>query len=185
MGAVWRHRYMEPSCTETLWESFWHVVPSIYFHYYGDSMVNFKIIITQQRRLCEKLWHTLYADRYNHNFHVICNTKRGSTKSGLSVAVLALACQTTVTKFRTTGFAVSSLVFLRWPIVWTGNFSLLHRVLTSSGAHLASCPMGTGVCFPGGKTGGREADYSPPSVEVKNAWRCASAPQCLHGVVLS
>jgi hypothetical protein len=32
-----------------------------------------------------------------------------------------------------------------------GNFSLRHRVQTSSGAHPASYPMGTRGCFPGGK----------------------------------
>jgi hypothetical protein len=31
---------------------------------------------------------------------------------------------------------------------WGQEFSLLHVVQTSSGAHLASCPMGTGVLFP-------------------------------------
>jgi hypothetical protein len=30
-----------------------------------------------------------------------------------------------------------------------GNFSLDHRVQTSSGAHPASYPMGARVCFPG------------------------------------
>jgi hypothetical protein len=31
------------------------------------------------------------------------------------------------------------------------DFSLLHRVQTGSGAHQASCPVGTGRSFPGGK----------------------------------
>jgi hypothetical protein len=35
-----------------------------------------------------------------------------------------------------------------------GNFSLQHRVQNGSGAHLASCPMGTGGYFPGGKAAG-------------------------------
>jgi hypothetical protein len=43
-------------------------------------------------------------------------------------------------------------------------------VQTGSGAHPASCTMGTGGPFPGGKARpGREADYSPPSsAEVEN-----------------
>jgi hypothetical protein len=60
---------------------------------------------------------------------------------------------------------------------------------TRSGAHPASCPMGTGGPFPGDKAQpGREADHSPPSsAEVKNenelyflsplapAWRSGTA----------
>jgi hypothetical protein len=43
-------------------------------------------------------------------------------------------------------------------------------VQTGSGAHPASCTMGTGVPLPGGKARqGRDADHSPPSsVEVEN-----------------
>jgi hypothetical protein len=43
-------------------------------------------------------------------------------------------------------------------------------VQTGSGAHPASCPMGTGGPFPGGKSAaGRDADHSPPSsAEIKN-----------------
>jgi hypothetical protein len=42
-------------------------------------------------------------------------------------------------------------------------------VQTGSGAHPASCLMGTGGPFPGGKARlGRDADHSPPSsAEVK------------------
>jgi hypothetical protein len=39
-------------------------------------------------------------------------------------------------------------------------------VQTGSGAHPASCTMGTGGPFPGGKARqGRDADHSPPSSE--------------------
>jgi hypothetical protein len=50
------------------------------------------------------------------------------------------------------------------------NFSSSPCVQTSSGAHPASYPMGTGGSFPGGKARpGRDADPSPPSsAEVKN-----------------
>jgi hypothetical protein len=43
-------------------------------------------------------------------------------------------------------------------------------VQTGSGAHPASCTMGTGGTFPGGKARpGRDADHSPPSsAEVVN-----------------
>jgi hypothetical protein len=48
------------------------------------------------------------------------------------------------------------------------SFSLCVR--TGSGAHPASCTMGTVGPFPGGKgRPGRDADHSPPSsAEVKN-----------------
>jgi hypothetical protein len=50
------------------------------------------------------------------------------------------------------------------------NFSSILCVQTGSGAHPASCPMGTGDPFPGGKARpGWDADHSPPSsTEVKN-----------------
>jgi hypothetical protein len=46
----------------------------------------------------------------------------------------------------------------------------LQQVQTGSGAHPASCAMGTGGPFPGGKARpGRDVDYSPPSsAEVEN-----------------
>jgi hypothetical protein len=50
------------------------------------------------------------------------------------------------------------------------DFSSSFCVQTGSGAHPASCTMGTGGPFPGGKARpGRDADYSPPySAEVVN-----------------
>jgi hypothetical protein len=59
-----------------------------------------------------------------------------------------------------------------WTIGWSRydprqrqeDFSSNLYVQTGSGAHTASCPMGTGGPFPGGKARpGREADRSPPS----------------------
>jgi hypothetical protein len=49
------------------------------------------------------------------------------------------------------------------------DFSSSPCVQTGSGTHPASCPMGTGGPFPGGKARpGRDADHSPPSsAEVK------------------
>jgi hypothetical protein len=49
------------------------------------------------------------------------------------------------------------------------NFSSNLCVQTGSGAHPASCTVGTGGSFPGGKARpGRDADHSPPSsAEVK------------------
>jgi hypothetical protein len=44
-----------------------------------------------------------------------------------------------------------------------GNFSLLYRVSTDSGAHPVSFPVGTEALFPGVKQSWREADHSPPS----------------------
>jgi hypothetical protein len=58
-----------------------------------------------------------------------------------------------------------------------GDFSLLHRVQTGSGAHPASYPTGTEGSFRGVRRTGREADQSPPSsAEVKNAWRYTFTP---------
>jgi hypothetical protein len=50
------------------------------------------------------------------------------------------------------------------------DFSSSLCVQTGSGAHPASCTMGTGGPFPGGKARpGRDADHSPPSsAEVVN-----------------
>jgi hypothetical protein len=50
------------------------------------------------------------------------------------------------------------------------DFSSILCVQTGSGAHTASCTMGTGGPFPGVKVRpGRDADHSPPSsVEVEN-----------------
>jgi hypothetical protein len=50
------------------------------------------------------------------------------------------------------------------------DFSCSLCVQTGSGAHPASCPMGTGVLSPGVKArSGRDADHSPPSsAEVEN-----------------
>jgi hypothetical protein len=50
------------------------------------------------------------------------------------------------------------------------DFSSSLCVRTSYGAHPASCTMGTGGPFPGGKAQpGRDADHSPPSsAEVVN-----------------
>jgi hypothetical protein len=50
------------------------------------------------------------------------------------------------------------------------DFSSSLSVQTGSGAHSASCTMGTGGPFPGVKArSGRDADHSPPSsAEVVN-----------------
>jgi hypothetical protein len=52
----------------------------------------------------------------------------------------------------------------------TEDFSSTLCVQTGSGAHLASCTMGTGGPFPGGKARpGRDVDHSPPpGAEVDN-----------------
>jgi hypothetical protein len=52
--------------------------------------------------------------------------------------------------------------------------SLLHSVQTGSGAHPASCPMGTGVFFLEGK-----------AAQVKNGGTIPPLPIRLHGVVLN
>jgi hypothetical protein len=58
-----------------------------------------------------------------------------------------------------------------------GNFSLHHRVQTSSVAHPASYPMDTRGSFPGIKRLEHEADHSPPSsAEIKKASGYTSTP---------
>jgi hypothetical protein len=57
------------------------------------------------------------------------------------------------------------------------DFSPLHVIQTSSEAHPASYPMGTGGSFLGVPQPGREADHSPPtSAEAKNIWIYTSTP---------
>jgi hypothetical protein len=49
------------------------------------------------------------------------------------------------------------------------DFSSSLCVQTGSGAHPASCTMGTGGSFPGGKARPeRDADHSPPSSAIVN-----------------
>jgi hypothetical protein len=50
------------------------------------------------------------------------------------------------------------------------DISSILGIQTGSGAHLASCTMGTGGPFPGGKARlGRDANHSlPSSAKVKN-----------------
>jgi hypothetical protein len=53
------------------------------------------------------------------------------------------------------------------------EFCVRHCIQSGSGAHPASCLVGTGGFFPGLKRPGREDDHSPPSsVEVTSVWRC-------------
>jgi hypothetical protein len=56
--------------------------------------------------------------------------------------------------------------------VEANDFSSSLCVQTCSGAHPASCTMGTVGSFPGAKARpGRDADHSPPSsAEVENEW---------------
>jgi hypothetical protein len=64
------------------------------------------------------------------------------------------------------------------------DFSSNLCVQTCSGAHLASCTMGTGGPFTGAKARpGRDADHSPPSsAEVDNEQELYLSPKRLHGV---
>jgi hypothetical protein len=67
------------------------------------------------------------------------------------------------------GSIVSDYGLDDWPIgvrspAGAEYFSCSLCVQTGSGAHSASCTMGTGDPFPGGKARpGRDADHSPPS----------------------
>jgi hypothetical protein len=57
-----------------------------------------------------------------------------------------------------------------------GYFSLRHCVQTSSGAHPASHPVGTGVLSSGVNRPRHEVDLSPPCIEVTNVWSYNSTP---------
>jgi hypothetical protein len=64
-------------------------------------------------------------------------------------------------------------------------FSYSLFVRTGSGAHTASCTMGTGGPFPGAKARlGRDADHSPHLVPRSSMSRSytSSPPKHLHGV---
>jgi hypothetical protein len=65
------------------------------------------------------------------------------------------------------------------------DFSSNLCVQTGSGAHPASCTMGTGGPFPGGKARmGREANHSPHLVPRSRMTRSyTSSPLRLHGVL--
>jgi hypothetical protein len=64
------------------------------------------------------------------------------------------------------------------------DFSSSLCVQTIPGAHPTSCPMGTGVPFPGSKERPeRDADHSlPSSAEVMNGKLYLLSPLCLYGV---
>jgi hypothetical protein len=67
------------------------------------------------------------------------------------------------------GYCTTATIGVRYPTVAEDFYSSFCSQ-TGSGAHPASCTMGTGDPFPGGKARpGRDADHSPPScAEVKN-----------------
>jgi hypothetical protein len=58
------------------------------------------------------------------------------------------------------------------------DFSSILCVQTGSGVHPASCTIGTGGPFPGGKARpGSHTDHSPPSsADVINKWNYTSSP---------
>jgi hypothetical protein len=64
------------------------------------------------------------------------------------------------------------------------DFSLLQNIQSGSGAHPASCSVGTGCFLQVAKRTGREVSHSSPSgAEFKNEWSCTSLlPKCIHGV---
>jgi hypothetical protein len=57
------------------------------------------------------------------------------------------------------------------------DLSLLHHIQTTSGAHPASCPVGTGDSYLTVKQPGLDVDHSPPySAKVKNTQNHTSTP---------
>jgi len=61
----------------------------------------------------------------------------------------------------------------------TRDFSLLQNAKTVSGAHTASCSMGTGGSFSGVKRRERDVNQAPPSsAQLKNEWSYTSTPLC-------
>jgi hypothetical protein len=67
-------------------------------------------------------------------------------------------------------YGLDDLAIGVWSPAGAKDFSSILCVQTDSGTHPASCPVGTGGPFPGGKARpGRDADHSPPfSAEVGN-----------------
>jgi hypothetical protein len=59
-----------------------------------------------------------------------------------------------------------------------GRFSSLYNIDSGSGAHPASCPLGTGVNTSVQMSVGREVNHNHPyKIEVKNARSYTSTPQ--------
>jgi hypothetical protein len=72
-----------------------------------------------------------------------------------------------------TGYGLEDGPVVESEFRWGQEFSLLHVVHTGSGAHLASCTVGTGGSSSGGK-----AEHSPQTTaEVKKMWIYTSIPQ--------
>jgi hypothetical protein len=65
------------------------------------------------------------------------------------------------------------------------DFSVSLHVQSSSGAHPASYPLGTGSSFPRCKAAGHKYDHSPSSNAKVKSGAILSHPICLHGLVLS
>jgi hypothetical protein len=128
------------------------------------------------------LWNTsLQTDVEGCFVHVFEALSRSQVKPAESYCVLDLKkeliktifCSTVVRHFRSRGSSGSIVSDYglddRGSIPGRGR-GFCPCVHTGSEAHPASCPMGTGGPFPGGKARpGSDADHSPPSsAEVKN-----------------
>jgi hypothetical protein len=111
--------------------------------------------------ICVRIWkllirltmrHSEKVLRYNNGNNLISVITRRGT--GVAQSVHCLTTDSTTGVRSTTG---------------AEDFSSSPCVQTGSGAHPASCPVGTGGPFPGGKAlSWRDADHSPPSsAEVK------------------
>jgi hypothetical protein len=85
---------------------------------------------------------------------------------------------TSVPWSRDSSVVVATRLLPGWPRIWvrfpvrTKDSSRLHNVLASSGAHPASCALGTGGSFPGVKQQMRGAEHAPSTV-------------CCNGVTLN
>jgi hypothetical protein len=102
-----------------------------------------------------------------HDQHAFCNSKRKRLRTHVHMHLCCFAG-----KGRNWSSSVSIVsdyglddraVEVRSPVE-ANDFSSSLCVQTDSGAHPASCTVGTGRSFPGGTVvPGRDADHSPPS----------------------
>jgi hypothetical protein len=109
-------------------------------------------------------------------------TLRLETCFSLTVSLLAFVLDYISSYFRISWRHLIPKCFSCWSTVesvWLGygldnRGSVPHTTQIGPGAHPASFPVGTGVVSSGVKLPGSEANNSPPSAEVKNAWSYTS-----------
>jgi hypothetical protein len=116
---------------------------------------HYKLIVTLEYMVTD-LEIKVCAGKHDHQ-------KTTSFCAYMYTCILVIKCNGCLILLRNSAIGVRSPV-------GEEDFSSILCVQTGSGAHPASCTMGTGGPFPGGKARpGRDADHLPPSsAEVEN-----------------